>query len=72
VTLVNAPGTVDSDFRGELKCSLINLGPEEFTVRRGDRIAQMIIAPVVRAEVAEAGELPETERGEGGWGSTGR
>ncbi len=72
ISLINAPGTVDSDFRGEMRCSLINLGPEPYTVRRGDRIAQMIIAPVFQARFEEVEELPETERGEGGWGSTGK
>lgn len=72
ISLVNAPGTVDSDFRGEMRCSLINLGSEPYTVRRGDRIAQMVIAPVFQAEFREVDDLPESERGEGGWGSTGK
>ncbi len=72
ISLVNAPGTVDSDFRGEMRCSLINLGQEPYTVHRGDRISQMIIAPVFQAKFEEVDQLPESERGEGGWGSTGK
>ena len=72
ISLVNAPGTVDSDFRGEMRCSLINLGQAPYTVHRGDRISQMIIAPVFQAKFEEVDELPESERGEGGWGSTGK
>lgn len=72
VTIVNAPGTVDADYRGELKVSLINLGAEDFVVERGMRIAQMVIAPYLRADFEETeGELPETLRGTGGFGSTG-
>jgi dUTP pyrophosphatase len=71
VTVLNAPGTVDSDYRGELGIILINLGQEPFTARDGDRIAQLVIAPVVRARLVEAASLSETERGEGGLGSTG-
>jgi dUTP pyrophosphatase len=71
VTVLNAPGTVDSDYRGELGVILINLGQEPFTARDGDRIAQLVIAPVVRALMVEAASLSETERGEGGFGSTG-
>lgn len=71
LTLINAPGTVDSDYRGELKCAVINLGPEPFTVRRGERIAQLIIAPVVQAALEEVEELAGSERGSGGFGSTG-
>jgi len=71
VTVLNAPGTIDSDYRGELEVILINLGAEPFTVKNGDRIAQMVIAPVARAEVSEAELLSETERGTGGFGSTG-
>lgn len=72
ISLVNAPGTVDSDFRGELRCSLINLSQEAYTVNRGDRIAQIVIAPVTQANLELVDELPETTRGEGGWGSTGK
>jgi dUTP pyrophosphatase len=71
VTCLNTPGTVDSDYRGEVKVILINLGEDDFTIRRGDRIAQMIIAPVVQAEWREVESLDETARGAGGFGSTG-
>lgn len=71
VTVVNAPGTVDSDYRGEVKVLLVNLGAEPFVVRRGDRVAQLVVAPVVQAEVLEVEELPPTERGAGGFGHTG-
>jgi dUTP pyrophosphatase len=71
VTCLNSPGTVDSDYRGEIKAILINLGPEDFVIRRGDRIAQMVIAPVVQATWAEVESLDETARGAGGFGSTG-
>ena len=71
ITCLNTPGTVDSDYRGEVKVILINLGAEDFTVRRGDRIAQMVIAPVIQATVAEVADLDETARGGGGFGSTG-
>ncbi len=72
VTLPNAPGTIDSDYRGEVQVLLVNLGDAPFTVRRGDRIAQLVLARVGRAEWEEAEDLGETERGEGGFGSTGR
>lgn len=71
VTMLNTPGTIDADYRGELKVLAVNLGDEPFTVSHGDRIAQMVVAPVQQVFVEEAGELPETERGEGGFGSTG-
>lgn len=71
VTLPNAPGTIDADYRGEVKVPLINLGPEPFVVRHGDRIAQMVISPVVRARVLVVGELDVTVRGGAGFGSTG-
>ncbi len=70
VTILNAPGTIDADYRGEIGVILINLGEEAFTVSRGDRIAQLIIAPVSRAEWLEVDSLNETDRG-GGFGSTG-
>lgn len=70
VTLLNSPGTVDSDYRGEVGVLLVNLGAEDFTVRRGDRIAQMIVAPVRRVALREVGKLASTERGAGGFGST--
>ena len=71
ITLANAPGTIDADYRGEVKILLVNLGREPVTIRRGDRIAQMLVRPVSRARFAEAAELPETARGEGGFGHTG-
>ena len=71
VTCLNTPGTIDADYRGEVKVVLINLGEEDFTVRRGDRIAQLIIAPVVRAAWSEVDDLDDTVRGAGGFGSTG-
>jgi dUTP pyrophosphatase len=71
ITLPNAPGTIDSDYRGEVKVPLINLGQERFTVEPAMRIAQMVIAPVVQAEVVEVDSLDETDRGSGGFGSTG-
>jgi dUTP pyrophosphatase len=71
ITLVNAPGTIDSDYRGEVKVPLINLGKERFVVTRGMRIAQLVIAPVVRARIREAASLSESARGAGGFGHTG-
>jgi dUTP pyrophosphatase len=71
ITCLNSPGTVDSDYRGELKVILINHGPEDFVIRRGDRIAQIVIAPVARADWTEVEDLDETSRGAGGFGSTG-
>ncbi len=71
VTLLNSPGTIDSDYRGELMVILVNHGSEPFVVRRGDRIAQLIIAPVAQVEITAADELEATARGEGGFGSTG-
>jgi dUTP pyrophosphatase len=72
VTCLNTPGTIDADYRGEVKVILINLGQEPFVIRRGERIAQMVVAPVVQAAWREVDSLDETERGEGGFGSTGR
>jgi dUTP pyrophosphatase len=72
ITCLNTPGTIDADYRGEVKVLLINLGQEEFTIRRGERIAQMIIAPVTQARWREVDALPDTARGAGGFGSTGR
>jgi dUTP pyrophosphatase len=72
VTVLNAPGTVDADYRGEIGVLLINHGDTPFTIGRGERIAQMVIAQVVRAELVAATALPETSRGSGGFGSTGR
>jgi len=71
ITMLNTPGTIDADYRGEVKVIAVNLGEENFTVRHGDRIAQMIISPVVQLPVEETDELSETDRGEGGFGSTG-
>ena len=71
LTVLNAPGTIDSDYRGEVEVILINLGAGSFTVKNGDRIAQMVISPVIRVEVSETEFLSETERGTGGFGSTG-
>jgi dUTP pyrophosphatase len=72
VSLVNTPGTVDADYRGEIKVNVINHGLDPFTIRRGDRIAQMVIAPVTQARWEEVDDLEATARGEGGFGSTGR
>ncbi len=72
VTCLNTPGTIDSDYRGEVKVILANLGSEPFAVRRGERIAQLVPAPVARAALAEVDALDETARGRGGFGSTGR
>ncbi|MBA3576501.1 MAG: dUTP diphosphatase [Sphingomonas sp.] len=72
ITCLNTPGTIDSDYRGEVKVILINLGQEPFEVRRGERIAQLVPATVLRADFVEVGELGATERGSGGFGSTGR
>ncbi len=71
ITLPNSPGTIDADYRGEVKIIVMNAGDAPFTVNRGDRIAQLVVAPVVRAEWRETAELGETERGEGGFGHTG-
>jgi dUTP pyrophosphatase len=71
ITVANAPGTVDSDYRGEVKVGLVNLSSEAYTVRRGDRVAQMVVAPVTRVAWQPVASLDETERGAGGFGSTG-
>jgi len=71
VTILNAPGTIDADYRGEVKVILVNHGAEPFVVTRGMRIAQLVVAPVPPAEFAEVDDLGETARGEGGFGSTG-
>jgi len=70
VTLLNSPGTIDSDYRGEIQVLVINLGERPYTVRRGDRIAQMVVAPVTRAELREVERLAESARGAGGFGHT--
>jgi dUTP pyrophosphatase len=72
LALVNAPGTIDADYRGEVKVIVVNLGREPLVIRRGDRIAQLVIAPVERVRVVESASLDATVRGEGGFGSTGR
>jgi dUTP pyrophosphatase len=72
ITCLNTPGTIDSDYRGEVKVILANLGAEPFEVRRGERIAQLVPAPVLRAAFREVDDLDSTERGGGGFGSTGR
>ncbi|MCC8975153.1 MULTISPECIES: dUTP diphosphatase [Bradyrhizobium] len=72
VTVLNSPGTIDADYRGEINVLLINHGHEVFSIRRGERIAQMVIAPVTRAELVPVDVLPATGRGSGGFGSTGR
>lgn len=72
VTVLNSPGTIDADYRGEINVILINHGEAPFVVRRGERIAQMVIAPVVQAELVAAAVLSDTDRGSGGFGSTGR
>jgi dUTP pyrophosphatase len=71
ITIVNSPGTIDADYRGEVRIGLVNLGRESFTINRGDRIAQMVLAPVVRAELKVVQELDQTERAGGGFGHTG-
>ena len=72
LTVVNAPGTIDSDYRGELKVLLVNLGDETVTIERGERVAQMVVAPVTRAEFVEVDAVTPSSRGDGGFGSTGR
>ena len=71
ITVLNTPGTIDADYRGEIKVILINLGKEKFTVENGERIAQMVVCPVVQAILEEVKELSDTQRGLGGFGSTG-
>lgn len=72
ITVLNAPGTIDADYRGEVKVLLINLGQEPVEIHAGDRIAQLVVAPVSRVRLVEVDDLPETTRGAGGFGSTGR
>lgn len=72
ITVLNTPGTIDSDYRGEIKVIIYNHGNENFLVNNGDRIAQMILAPVVKMELEEVNNLPESIRGKGGFGSTGK
>lgn len=71
ITVLNSPGTIDADFRGEINIMLINLGENDFTIKRGDRIAQLVVSSVEHAELVEVWELPESERGSNGFGSTG-
>ncbi len=71
ITVVNAPGTIDADYRGEVKIGLINLGKKDFTIHRGDRIAQLVVAPVSHATVEMVEDLDDTKRGTGGFGHTG-
>jgi dUTP pyrophosphatase len=71
VTVLNSPGTIDADYRGEVKVLIINLGAETFLIQRGDRIAQLVVAPVTHVEIVSADALGATERGQGGFGSTG-
>ena len=72
ITVLNTPGTIDSDYRGELKIILFNHGNENFLINNSDRIAQMILTPIIKMELQETDELPDTVRGEGGFGSTGK
>lgn len=72
ITCLNSPGTIDSDYRGEIGVILINTGKEDFTVENNDRIAQIVLSPVIRADFVTTGILSETERGSGGFGSTGK
>ena len=72
ITVLNTPGTIDSDYRGEIKVILINLGKNDFVIKNGDRIAQMVISPVIKTEFEIVDELPNTLRGLGGFGSTGK
>ena len=71
ISVLNTPGTIDADYRGEIKVILINLGYNSYTVERGTRIAQMVVCPIVQAQLKEVKDLSETERGKGGFGSTG-
>ena len=71
LSLPNSPGTIDADYRGEVKIAVINLGQEPVTIKRGDRVAQLVVAPVVRAAIDVVSELDDTERGSGGFGHTG-
>ena len=72
ISILNTPGTIDSDYRGEIKVILFNHGKNEFIINNKDRIAQMVLAPIIKAEFEEVDELPDTIRGEGGFGSTGK
>ena len=72
IALVNSPGTIDADYRGEIRIIMINLGNEKFTINSGDRIAQLVVAPVCQAKITVVSELPDTVRGAGGFGHTGQ
>ncbi len=72
ISVLNTPGTIDSDYRGEIKIILFNHGKEEFIINNNDRVAQMILMPIIKAELEEVGDLPKTLRGSGGFGSTGK
>ena len=72
ISVLNTPGTIDSDYRGEIKIILINLGTKNFIINNKDRVAQMVLTPIVKMELEETNDLPETIRGEGGFGSTGK
>ena len=71
ITVLNTPGTIDSDYRGEIKIIIYNHGDDDFTINNGDRIAQMVLSPIIKMELEEVKDLPKTIRGEGGFGSTG-
>ena len=72
ITVLNTPGTIDSDYRGEIKVIIYNHGNDDFVINNGDRIAQMVLSPIIRMELEEVKDLPKTIRGEGGFGSTGK
>ena len=72
ISVLNTPGTIDSDYRGELKIILFNHGNKNFVINKNDRVAQMVLAPIIKMELEETNELPESVRGEGGFGSTGK
>ena len=72
LTVLNTPGTIDSDYRGEIKVIIYNHGDKDFVINNGDRIAQMVLSPVIKMKLEETNDLPETIRGEGGFGSTGK
>jgi len=72
ISVLNTPGTIDSDYRGEIKIILFNHGDNDFVVNNGDRVAQMILTPIVKMDLEEVNDLPETVRGKGGFGSTGK
>ena len=72
ISVLNTPGTIDSDYRGELKIILFNHGSEDFIINNNDRVAQMVLTPIIKMELEETNELPETIRGKGGFGSTGK